>query len=703
MKSDSRTYARATAVCLMGAGLQLALGAILLIYGLMGAAVRVDDKIFVVQDHAAITGGYFILIGLTVWIALAVVFDQHRRERLEAMENEALDQAGGKASVFESAAEDLRVNARRLAWMHRFLLPGVSLGLGAALLALAYFRYTSGSAQIGFDAANKDNFSTFLAARPALRGWAMSLAIGIAVIGFIFARFVSGMAKQPVWSNLRGGAGYAVAASLVGVIILLGHFVDLAGTDVVLRYGVIALPVAIGVLGLEIYLSFLLNLYRPRKAGETPRPAFDSPVLSFVASPDRIAKTIGDAISYQFGVDVSSSWAYRLLSRSILALVLMGGVVVWLLTTISVIAPNERGLRVRYGALVEQLGPGLHFKLPWPLETIDRESTSLAGSEDGVPGVDLATAAPKRETPVILWTNDHKVEEFPVVVQASRYAKDANVGQDLGLMIVEIPLVYRIANVEKWDRFASPNSREDLLRARARREILIQLATLTEDDLVGAGRVGASDRLMKAVDAAINGPVDKGGLDAGVKVEFVGITGVHPPKDAATKYEEVVSALQQRERIIEGGRVAENEVLAGSAGDAETARRIVAEIDALVKLRDGKQGEAALAEQELKIEALIVTAGGRAGQVLAEARSQRWARHMNERGQAEGYNARLAAYRANPKLYMAGLYFNTLTEVMKDARVFLVSDDVAGGQINLDLKELDTGGNVLTGQSSQPK
>lgn len=307
MKADYRTFARATTVALLGAGLQGVLGTILLIYGSIGGTAVLDGKAVQVPDHLATTGGYFILLGLVVWVTLAVLFDQHRRERLEAMEFDALNQQGGNSSVFESASEDLRVQARRLAWMHRFAVPTVSLLLGAGLIAFAFVRYKSGAQLISLDAANKDSFATFLAARPSLRGWAISLGIAVAVVGFIFARFVSGMSKQPVWANLRGGAAYAVAASLVGLLMVAAHFVDLAGTDTLLRYSVIALPVAIAAIGVEIYLSFLLTLYRPRKAGETPRPAFDSPILSFVASPDRIAKTIGDAISYQFGVDVTSS------------------------------------------------------------------------------------------------------------------------------------------------------------------------------------------------------------------------------------------------------------------------------------------------------------------------------------------------------------------------------------------------------------
>jgi len=684
MKPDYRTFARAVGVSLLGAGLQLVLGVVLLVYATLG------------RDHTALSGSYLILAGVAVWVTIAIVFDQHRRERLEAMEAEALDATGGRGSVFDSAADELRVQARRLAWMHRFFVPAVALALGVGLILIAYWRYSSGLSLIGFDKAGKDNFAEV---RPLFRGWAIALAISFSVLGFVFARFVSGMAKQQVWANLRGGAAYAVAAAIVGLVMLVGHFVDLAGSDVVLRYAQVALPVAIGLLGAEIFLTFLLNLYRPRKPGELPRAAFDSPILSFVASPDRIAKSIGDAISYQFGIDVTGSWAYRLLSRSVLSLAVFGGVVVWVLTTISVVSANEQGLRIRNGVLVEKIGPGLYFKLPWPFEVIERQDTGIAGFEDGIPGIDLATAAPGNEVKAILWTNDHKVEEFPFIVQASRMgmasqAKGEGKGdltRGLAVVIVEVPLVYRIKDLALWDRFAAPAAREDLVRAVARREIFQYLATLTEDQLLGSKRAEAGAVLHKRIDAALNDPSK--GLNAGVEVLYTSVEGVHPPKDAALKYEEVIGSYSQREELIAQGKTAAIETLAKAAGKVELAREIAAEIDKL--LTSGALGSVEAIAQEQRIELLITQAGGEAAQLLSEARGSRWARAMQERGRAEAYGGRLAAYRANPKLYKANLYFDSLLELMKDNRVYLVSDDATGGKINVDLKDLDTAGNVF--------
>ena len=64
---------------------------------------------------------------------------------------------------------------------------------------------------------------------------------------------------------------------------------------------------------------------------EVPRPAMDSRLLSFVAAPDRLAQSIGDALNYQFGFNVTESWFYQLVSRWLASLALVGALVVWLM------------------------------------------------------------------------------------------------------------------------------------------------------------------------------------------------------------------------------------------------------------------------------------------------------------------------------------------------------------------------------------
>ncbi len=664
MKADHLSYSRAASVCMLGLVLQLVMGLTLLIYALIG------------RDHAGMSMALMVLTGSIVWLSLAIVFDQHRRERVEAIEAETLSNAGAASSVFEQNPDDLRLAARRLAWMHRFLLPSASIVLAATYLSIGLTRFFSGRGL--FD---QDKFVL-----PPERGWAVAIGLALAVIGFIFARFVSGMAKQAVWGNLRGGAATAVGAAVLGLAMAIGHFVQIAGSDVVLRALQVVAPLLMAFLGGEILLNLLLNLYRPRKAGEVPRPALDSRVLAFVASPDRLAESIGGAISYQFGVDVTRSWAYQLLSRSVLLLVLVVAGVVWLLTCLEVVGPTERAIRIRNGANAGEVGPGLYTKLPWPFETFDSYPATYLQSTE------LASNRPMNKGP-ILWTNEHGVSEVYAIVQptamVSRPQDTPGAVRDIALVVVEIPLRFRIRNLNDFEQFASDSTREGLLQAIARREAVAYLATRNEDDMLGRALTEISSELRTRVQARFDG------MKAGVEVISVAIEGVHPEKNAARSFELIVDNLQKQQGAIEQGRTEAIKTLTAAVGSVELARTITKEIDALRKMRDAKPASdpAAIARQEAAIEALVTKAGGKAGSLIAEARAERWRKHMLERGRAEAFTGQLAAFNAAPDVYRAQLYFHALREMMKGTRVYITPDDPT---LTIDLKDISSTGNIFT-------
>ena len=662
MKADSFSYSRATGVSLLGLGLQVASGVGMVVYGVLG------------KDTAGLHAGYLVLTGGAIWLSLALVFDQHRRERIEAMEAEALA-AGGAAqsSVFEASGDVLLVAARRLAWMHRLLLPSASLALGALQIGLGVWYLRSSIKSISPDA---------FVDHPQ-RGWAVSVGLGVAVVGFVFARFVSGMAKQAAWANLRGGAGAAAAAALMGLLLGVAHFLEYVGTDWLLRHLAVVVDGMMVLVGVETLLNFLLNLYRPRKQGEVPRPAFDSRVFSFIASPDRLAESVGGAISYQFGVDVTGSWAYRLLSRSVLLLGVVVALVLWGTTALEQVEPNEQAVRVRNGRMMGLAEPGLHTKLPWPFEALESQQTTTPRR------LDLMTGTPVNDGP-ILWTNDHKTEEVYAIVQPTPLSVQAGGGagvsavRDVALVAVEVPLLYRIRDLQKFDAFADPATREGWLKAAARAEVMRYLASINEDQVLGAGRTEASDEMRRRVQHRMDE------MQSGVEVLFAGLEGVHPDRDAAKYFEAVVENQQQGQGSIEQGRTKAIETLTESVGSVDLARQIAAEIDKLDSMR-GK-GQAAMDAQTLVIEDLVMKAGGKAGTAIEKARADRWTRHMVERGRAEAYVGQTAAYRAQPQVYKAALYFQMLKDLMADARVFITPPDP---WVIMDLKDIDTGGNVL--------
>lgn len=668
MKPDYLSYQRATGKSLLGLVIQLAMGLLLLLNGLF------------TRDDASITAALFVLLGIPVWLCLAVVYDQHRRERIEAIEAEAFAAAEtGSSSVFEAQGEDLRVAAKRLKVIYRVLIPVVSLTVGAALIGIGFWRFSEGRARMAEWQS------------PAVRGWSISFGIAVAFVGFLFGRYISGMAKQKVWTNLRGGAGFAVGAALMGLAMPIAQVVDIVGPDVVLKYLILAFPILMIALGAEIYLNFVLDLYRPRKAGEYPRPAFESRVLGFIAAPDRIAESIGEAINYQFGYDVSGSWFYRLLSRTLFrVLTPIAILVLWAMSGLAVVRPHEKGMVLRYGKFVRVIEPGLNFKLPWPIETVEVPAYTKKDAQGkvqfasqtvtGVRTLDLGSMPPDPEK-AVLWTNEHNAEVFFLVQPWSEDEGGTGKTRDLSILAAEIPLHYAIEDVKTYELLGPPELRDDLLKATAQRATMQYFATLSVGDLLSADRPKVRKELTRRINEAflsLNPDQNGKALGAGVKVLFVGLDDVHPPKETAIQFEQVVGAEQKLHAKIATAEAEATQTLVGTVGSVERANKIVAEIDELERLTAGAGAkpdaaqQAAIAQQRIKIQALIQQAEGKASSMILKASAERWSRHMGERARLAMYQGQLNTFLAAPAIFKASLYFDAMKAAMADSRVFIV-------------------------------
>ena len=188
MRIDQFSYQQASKVSVLGFLLQFATGIVLLVFGRLAG------------DTTLIVASISVLCGTPVWVALAVVFHQHRLERLESLEREELEQSRGE-TIFERSALDQEAAARRLSQMHRWLMPAVSLAVAFLLLGLGLWNWTH-LREMQDPGPDGISFSVGSAL-----GWQLAVCIGLALIAFIFARFVAGMVKQTTGEKFGGGGG----------------------------------------------------------------------------------------------------------------------------------------------------------------------------------------------------------------------------------------------------------------------------------------------------------------------------------------------------------------------------------------------------------------------------------------------------------------------------------------------------------------
>ncbi len=703
MKADYLTYRRASTISLFGLILQVLLTLTVVIYWRYTG------------DGSAPSAAIYLGTGIVVWAALLLVFDQHRRERIEALEAEQLAVSGASAaSAFEGISDDLRVGARRLAFIQKWVIPGAGVFVAAINLFFG-IRGVRGWNEF----RSEDVFNT-----PGLFGWGLAIGVSLGVVGFIFARFTSGMGKEKAWGHLRSGAAQAVAASLFGVLIAVASFFEIAlGKSVISMYTPLIVSVAMIVLGAEVAMNLVLDMYRPRKPGEDPRPAFDSRLLGLLAAPDRVAENAREALSYQFGVDVTSTWFYKLVTRWAFFLVAGGVLVGWLMTSLVVVQPHERGLILTNGRISAPLlsfdgegdtgsgdiGPGLHVKWPWPFaiyETpmIVSQDHKGASVEDttttGVRVLHLASDPPDdgKRTP-ILWTESHTSREMLNIVHGNRSeveSESVDDGSDvvgLSLLAVEVPMHYVVRNVELFDRFAGPGEREKLLRLIGRRVVTQYLGSLEMDQILASYRTTMPDELRGRLQKAFGELND--GEGPGIEILFVGVHGVHPPMKAAPSFLRVIQAQQNRASSIEDAKKTKIKILTEIVGTVELADEIVSSLDDLDAKRSGNASSEEIAGAELAVQRLLEEAGGEAGESLLVASASRWERHMFERGRAVLLQGQQEAYAASPRLYRSRLYFDAWLEAIADARVYLVPSDLESLKVRIELQDREAGRDVF--------
>ncbi|KKL82758.1 hypothetical protein LCGC14_1981570 [marine sediment metagenome] len=378
--------------------------------------------------------------------------------------------------------------------------------------------------------------------------------------------------------------GNAVALALLGAAKLLGYF-EFHWSEDILAYLLAALLVVVGV---EMVLNFLLDLYRPRVPGVAGRFSYDSRLLNLIASPERVGHSIAEAINYQFGFEVSGTWFFQLLRRACLPLIIGGAVMLWLLTGVVVVEEGRQCVVLRWGkpdpsrrVLMPRRAPYLLW--PWPIDKTQQFDTGKMhevvlglGAES-----DHEDEGEEQER-VFLWSQAHGEQAEMDTLVAKPADPTAKVGRDGGVPAVSViklivGVYYRIDDPYRYG-YAFVDAPK-LLQAVAHREMVRYAASATLDEkLSGEGGANRPQGIMsfgrgnaeKDLLARISAEAEA--LDLGVAIQRVQILGCHPPPGAAAAFEEVISAERERDQMRHAAQADARKVLAEVAGDPGEAQ-----------------------------------------------------------------------------------------------------------------------------------
>lgn len=474
------------------------------------------------------------LFGLGVIVSAVSYFHMRliERERVEQLEYDELAKSPSASALFnKSEAQSLPAQRSRQQF-EKFFIPGITvlLLLGEIAGVIFLWRWLA-KAEVAVQ-------------NPLL---ALVLFALFALVLFMMGRFAVSLARLEGQRLLQPVASFVLSSAYLSVITSAAILFVYLGFPLVDLYVARVLVILLGVIALETLLTLLLEIYRPRVRGKEVRLLYDSRVMGLLAQPESLFTTAAHALDYQFGFAVSQTRFFQFLQRW-LAWILAAQVAVLILsTTLVVIETGEKALLERFGKPVagrEIIDPGLHFKLPWPIDKVHRYPTEQI--QEFEVGLAKEEGHEEEGAETVLWTVSHSKEDFNLLVASRDTASTTNAdprkSPPVNLLSVGVPVQFQITNLVAW---AYSNAQpEQLIEKIAMREVVRYLVSADIVEVMSTQRGASADILRERIQAAANE------RHLGARILFVGLQDIHPPVAVAGAYEKVVGSLQTREARI---------------------------------------------------------------------------------------------------------------------------------------------------------
>jgi len=209
-------------------------------------------------------------------------------------------------------------------------------------------------------------------------------------------------------------------------------------------------------------------------------------------------------------------------------------VALWAASGFFTVDPAERGLVKRFGKYNREVGPGLNYHAPFPIETVIKVNTGRTNRLEI--GGSTGTSGNSEET--MMLTKDENIADIRFVVQYRvRNAQD---------------YAFRVYDPEKAIRDASTSAMREVIGRN------------TIDDALTEKRTPIQDDTMQTLQAML----DK--YKIGVLIQNVELQDVHVPKEVSQAFRDVTSAREDSVRSENEAQGYSNKVLPEAQGQAYT-------------------------------------------------------------------------------------------------------------------------------------
>lgn len=189
---------------------------------------------------------------------------------------------------------------------------------------------------------------------------------------------------------------------------------------------------------------------------------------------------------------------------------------------------QERAVVQRFGRYVETTGPGVHFKLPWPIDTVERRKVELINV------IDISSSEGASEN--LMLTGDQNLINLAYAVR------------------------WKIRNPENF--LYELSDPEKTVREVAESAMRAEIARATLNAALGPQRAQIADQVRERMQELLDS------YKSGIEVRGVDIKQADPPAAVDTAFKDVSAAQQDEQQYLNRARTYAQTVVARAQGDA---------------------------------------------------------------------------------------------------------------------------------------
>lgn len=240
-------------------------------------------------------------------------------------------------------------------------------------------------------------------------------------------------------------------------------------------------------------------------------------------------------------------------SRPAITYVAIASLLLYVLSGFTIVAPDEKAVVRRFGRRVTPaLEPGLHYRLPWPIDEI----TKLKPNRVQVAEIGFRTQriAPDSTTSS---STEPRAYEWNIQHRGGRYEKKAEeslmLTGDENLIEVNVAVQYAVSSPDNFlFSTADPNT---VLRVAAESALRLLVGKTSLDSVLTTGRAEIERQTRDAMQSSLDE------YQSGLRVIAVQLQDVHPSLEVVDAFRDVSSAFEEKNKLISQAEAYRNEQL----------------------------------------------------------------------------------------------------------------------------------------------